>query len=292
MKACPLCGGSGKKRCQDGNYWLLKCTNCKFVYVDADDQEIEQVNFHYGDSVVQHYEEVQSGLDYLWFSRISERLTQGRSGLRVLDIGCGNGVLLRQFLKRGCICYGSDPSPWAQTCAEKYGYTMIPLIEKAQIEPSSFDIVTSTSTLEHVSRPLEHVSRIMEILKPGGIAYFTLPSYGSLPIRLHIVKGRFVVCPGHCSYFTRGTLKNLFRHESLVGQVASVRVRSYGIPEIHGIYRKLVRHKPGPVKQQNKTSPVQQQNDLMKGILVSFYYWVGTPFGFGDKLEAIVTKTQ
>jgi 2-polyprenyl-3-methyl-5-hydroxy-6-metoxy-1,4-benzoquinol methylase len=287
MKLCPICSGPGEQKSKVGDYWLLKCRDCRFVYADATDQQIEQVNFQYGEFAEHHYAEVQGGIDFLWFDRISARLTRGRSGLKVLDIGCGNGVLVRQFQKRGCVCTGSDPSPWAHTCAERYGYSLLPRIEEADIEPGSFDIITSTSALEHIGRPMEHVRRIIEILKPGGVAYFTVPNYGSLPIRLHLVTGRLVNPPGHCNYFTRGTLKNLFRHKSLNNQVAKTRVRSYGIPEIHGAYQRFT--KRGTKTAQASRSGASGRPWLKKA-LVAVYYWSGTPFGLGDKLEALVEK--
>ncbi len=287
MKPCPICGGPGRNKSKVGDCWLLKCQDCRFVYADATDQQIEQVNFQYGEFAEHHYAEVQGGMDYLWFDRISARLTRGRSGLRVLDIGCGNGVLLRQFQKRDCICTGSDPSPWARTCAERYGYALLPRIEEADIEPESFDIITSTSALEHIGRPMEHVERVFALLKPGGTAYFTVPNYGSLPIRLHLVTGRLVNPPGHCNYFTAGTLKNLFRQGGLKDQVGGTRVRSYGIPEIHGLYQRFT--KRGAKVTQLSRGAVPGRPRLKK-VLVAFYYWSGTPFGLGDKLEALVEK--
>jgi len=287
MKPCPICHGPGANHSRVGEYWLVKCRDCRFVYADATDEQIEQVNFHYDDFAERHYTEVQSGIDYLWFGRISARLTGGRSGLKVLDIGCGNGVLLRQFQKCGCVCVGSDPSPWARACAQRYGYSVLPRIEEADIQPGTFDIITSTSALEHVGRPLEHVQRIVEILKPGGLAYFTVPNYGSLPIRLHLVKGRLVNPPGHCNYFTAGTLRNLFRQKSLAQQVAQVQVHSYGIPEIHGIYQRFTKRGPKPAQ---GGEPRTSQKLWLKQLLVSVYYWSGRPFGLGDKLEATIQK--
>ena len=287
MKSCPICTGPGANKSRVGEYWLLKCRNCRFVYADATDEQIEQVNFHYDEFAEQHYREVQSGIDYLWFGRISGRLIQGRTGLRVLDIGCGNGVLLRQFQEQGCVCFGSDPSPWARVCAERYGYSLLPRIEEADIQPGTFDIITSTSALEHIGRPLEHVRRIVEILKPGGLAYFTVPNYGSLPIRLHLVQGRLVNPPGHCNYFTTGTLTNLFRQGPLAQQVANVRVHSYGIPEIHGLYQCFTRRGVQPVQGSESKAP---QRLWPKQLLVHVYYWSGRPFGLGDKLEATIQK--
>jgi SAM-dependent methyltransferase len=162
-------------------------------------------------------------------------------------------------------------------------------IEEASIEPEWFDIVTSTSTLEHIARPLEHVERIMEILKPGGVAYFTVPNYGSLPICLHLVKGRLVSPPGHCNYFTRRTLRNLFMQEGLKDQVAKITVRSYGIPEIHGVYGWFSKRK-SKATHSNESRKMRKRH--LKRALVNTYYWTGAPFGLGDKLEAWVEKAR
>lgn len=287
MKACPVCKGPGEEHRRIGDQWLVKCTRCGFVYAGATDEEIDRVNSQYGESTERHYDEIQTGLDYLWFDRISARLTRGREGLKVLDIGCGNGVLLRQFQKRGCLCFGSDPSPWARVCAERYGYTLLPRIEDADIAPGFFDVITSTSTLEHIAGPLEHVQRILEILKPGGTAYFTIPNYGSLPIRLRIVQGRLVGPPSHCNYFTTRTLKGLFRQKGLGEHVARIKVRSYGIPEIHGVYQRFSKRRAKVTREAgHKTS----QKLWPKKILAGIYYWSGSPLGLGDKLEARIEK--
>ena len=287
MKKCPICNGQGDEERRVGEYGLLKCRNCSFVYADASDEQIEQVNFNFSDSVKHHYREVQSSIDVLWFEQISKNLTQGKKGLKVLDIGCGNGILLRQFQKRGCVCFGSDPSPWAREYAEQYGYTMLPRIEQADIAPKYFDIITATSTLEHVARPLEHLKYIMAALKEGGIIYFTIPNYGSLPIRLRLVKGRLVDPPGHCNYFTAGTLRNLFVHKGIKENISRIRVSSYGIPEIHAVYRLFSKKIPISAKSSRENIP---KRTFLKRALINIYYWSGRPFGLGDKLEARIVK--
>jgi 2-polyprenyl-3-methyl-5-hydroxy-6-metoxy-1,4-benzoquinol methylase len=287
MKKCPVCNGPGENERWVGEYSLLKCRACSFVYANVSDEEIERVNFNFGDSVKCHYREVQSGIDVLWFERISTKLTQGKEGLKILDIGCGNGVLLRQFQKRGCVCFGSDPSPWAREYAEQYGYTMLGRIEQADIAPNFFDIITATSTLEHIARPLEHLKHVVAAVKEGGIIYLTVPNYGSLPIRLRLVKGRLVDPPGHCNYFTARTLRNLFMQKGLKEKISYVRVCSYGIPEIHAIYRLFSKKTPVSTKSSHDNVP---KRTLLKKALINIYYWSGTPFGFGDKLEATIVK--
>lgn len=287
MKKCPVCNGSGEQERRVEKYWLLKCSVCSFVYADVTDEEIEQVNFNFGDNVKSHYREVQSGIDALWFDRISTNLTQGKEGLKVLDIGCGNGVLLRQFQKKGCVCFGSDPSPWAQEYAEKYGYTLLRRIEETDIAPNYFDIITATSTLEHVARPLEHLKHVMAAVKEGGVIYLTVPNYGSLPIRLRLLQGRLVNPPSHCNYFTAKTLRNLFMQKELKEQLAQVRVRSYGIPEIHAVYGRFSKKLPTTA---HTSQSHKAKRAILKKALINIYYWSGIAFGLGDKLEAWIVK--
>jgi len=287
MKKCPVCNGPGEEDRQVGKYCLLKCRDCSFVYANVTDEEIEEVNFNFGDQVKCHYREVQSSIDVMWFDRISTSLTRGKGGLKVLDIGCGNGVLLRQFQKRGCVCFGSDPSPWASEYAQKYGYKLLGRIEQANIDPNFFDIITSTSTLEHVARPIEHLKHIITAVKEGGIIYLTVPNYGSLPIRLRLVKGRLVDPPGHCNYFTTKTLRNLFFQKGIKENISQVRVRSYGIPEIHAVYRLFSKRISISAKSSQENMP---KRTFLKKDLINIYYWSGAPFGLGDKLEALIIK--
>jgi len=287
IKQCPVCNGSGDEERLVGKYSLLKCRACKFIYAGVSDQEIEQVNFNFGDLVKSHYREVQSSIDALWFDRISTSLTRGKEGLKVLDIGCGNGVLLRQFQKKGCVCFGSDPSPWASEYAEQYGYTLLPRIEEAGIAPNFFDIITSTSTLEHVARPLEHLKHIMAAVKHGGVVYLTIPNYGSLPLRLRLVQGRLVNPPAHCNYFTAKALRNLFLQKGLKEEIAQVRVRSYGIPEIHAVYGWFSKKVPSTA---HTNQGHKSKRTFLKKALINIYYWSGMPLGLGDKLEALIVK--
>jgi len=164
---------------------------------------------------------------------------------------------------------------------------MLPRIEEAGIAPNFFDIITTTSTLEHVARPLEHLKHIMAAVNHGGVVYLTVPNYGSLPIRLHLVQGRLVNPPGHCNYFTAKTLRNLFMQTGLKEEIAQIRVRSYGIPEIHAVYGWFSKKTPttAHTSQSHKT-----KRTFLKKALINIYYWSGTPFGFGDKLEARIVK--
>jgi hypothetical protein len=127
----------------------------------------------------------------------------------------------------------------------------------------------------------------MAALKEDGIIYLTVPNYGSLPIRIHLVQGRLVNPPGHCNYFTAKTLRNLFRQKGLKEHVANVRVYSYGIPEIHSVYGWFSKKIPMSAKNNQENTP---KRTLLKKALINIYYWSGMPLGLGDKLEARIVK--
>ena len=127
----------------------------------------------------------------------------------------------------------------------------------------------------------------MTAVKHGGIVYLTVPNYGSLPIRFHLVQGRLVNPPGHCNYFTVRTLRNLFMQKGLKEEIAKVRVRSYGIPEIHAVYGRFSKKLPTTA---HTSQSHKAKRTILKKALIHIYYWSGTPFGLGDKLEARIVK--
>ncbi len=75
--------------------------------------------------------------------------------------------------------------------------------------------------------------------------------------------------------------------KELKEQVVEVRVRSYGIPEIHAVYGWFSKRKSGVARNNQSCKP---KGACLKKALISIYYWSGVPFALGDKLEAGIQK--
>ena len=103
------------------------------------------------------------------------------SGARVLDIGCGGGILAESMVERGAAVTGIDLSEQALAVAALHGleskrvvhYEQIAAEDLASREPASFDIVTCMEMLEHVPDPAAVVRAAAALVKPGGAVFFS-----------------------------------------------------------------------------------------------------------------------
>jgi len=102
------------------------------------------------------------------------------SGKKVLDVGCGGGILAEAMASRGAHVTGIDladkPLKVAQLhlleSGQKVDYRRIAVEELAREAPESFDVVTCMEMLEHVPDPAAVVHACAALLKPGGNAFF------------------------------------------------------------------------------------------------------------------------
>ena len=101
-------------------------------------------------------------------------------GKKVLDVGCGGGILAEAMAARGAQVTGIDladkPLKVAQLhlleSGQQVDYRRIAVEELAQQDPASFDVVTCMEMLEHVPDPAAVVHACAALLKPGGHAFF------------------------------------------------------------------------------------------------------------------------
>lgn len=111
---------------------------------------------------------------------IDERV--GLAGKRVLDVGCGGGILAESMAKRGAEVLGIDmgaaPLAVAQLHAQQTGvknisYQQIPVEQLAEQQPHSFDVVTCMEMLEHVPDPAAIIQACQRLVKADGHVFFS-----------------------------------------------------------------------------------------------------------------------
>ncbi len=102
-------------------------------------------------------------------------------GLKVIDVGCGGGILAEAMAIKGAKVTGIDLGEKALSVArlhalesgQKIDYQLISAEEMAAQNPEKYDLVTCLEMLEHVPDPASIVSACANLVKPGGRVYFS-----------------------------------------------------------------------------------------------------------------------
>ncbi|MGD1982671.1 MAG: bifunctional 2-polyprenyl-6-hydroxyphenol methylase/3-demethylubiquinol 3-O-methyltransferase UbiG [Chromatiaceae bacterium] len=105
----------------------------------------------------------------------------GLDGKRVLDVGCGGGILAEAMAQRGALVTGIDmgeaPLEVARLHLLETGvqvdYRQLTAEALAAEEPGAFDVVTCMEMLEHVPDPLSVVTACASLVRPGGKVFFS-----------------------------------------------------------------------------------------------------------------------
>jgi 2-polyprenyl-6-hydroxyphenyl methylase/3-demethylubiquinone-9 3-methyltransferase len=102
-------------------------------------------------------------------------------GKRVLDVGCGGGILSESMAAKGADVTGIDLGEKALKVAQlhsletgiKVDYRLLSVEALADEMPQSFDVVTCMEMLEHVPDPAAVIEACARLVKPGGHVFFS-----------------------------------------------------------------------------------------------------------------------
>ncbi|CAM5260082.1 bifunctional 2-polyprenyl-6-hydroxyphenol methylase/3-demethylubiquinol 3-O-methyltransferase UbiG [Rhodanobacter lindaniclasticus] len=149
---------------------------------------------------------------------VTDRL-QG-SAPRVLDVGCGGGILAEALAKHGAQVTGIDLSTLSLNVARQHAaqgglaidYREMDAAALAREAPASFDAVTCMEMLEHVPEPARVIAACAQLLKPGGTAFFSTINRNLKAFACAIVAGEYIL-----GLLPRGThsYKKLIRPDEL-----------------------------------------------------------------------------
>ena len=152
---------------------------------------------------------------------IDERVG-GLPGKRVIDIGCGGGLVAEGMARRGATVTGIDlgeaPLAVARLHAEKEGinveYLNIPAESIADERAGQYDAVTCLEMLEHVPDPASVIAACARLVKPGGQVFFSTINRNPKSFLFAIVGAEYVL-----RLLPRGTheYKKFIRPSELAG---------------------------------------------------------------------------
>jgi 2-polyprenyl-6-hydroxyphenyl methylase/3-demethylubiquinone-9 3-methyltransferase len=103
------------------------------------------------------------------------------AGKRVVDIGCGGGILSEAMAQRGAQVMGIDMGEAPLTVARLHQHASGVTVDYQQLtaeqlavqSPASFDVVTCMEMLEHVPDPGSVIQACSQLVKPGGHVFFS-----------------------------------------------------------------------------------------------------------------------
>ncbi|CAJ0741324.1 bifunctional 2-polyprenyl-6-hydroxyphenol methylase/3-demethylubiquinol 3-O-methyltransferase UbiG [Ralstonia mannitolilytica] len=123
------------------------------------------------------------------------------AGKRVVDVGCGGGILSESMARAGATVKGIDLSRKALRVADLHGleagvavdYEEIAAEALAAREPASFDVVTCMEMLEHVPDPASVVRACATLVKPGGHVFFSTIHRNAKAYLLAVIGAEYVL---------------------------------------------------------------------------------------------------
>ncbi len=123
------------------------------------------------------------------------------AGKRVVDIGCGGGILTESMAALGADVTGIDLAEKPLGVARlhlyetgvKVDYRQIAAEDLATAEPASFDVVTCLEMLEHVPDPASTVRACATLVKPDGMVFFSTINRNVKAYLLAVVGAEYVL---------------------------------------------------------------------------------------------------
>lgn len=184
---CKICDGPTALKYDLKGYNVLTCSECGFHFIDYLD-DVNAVDPHINTQALTP--EMEETITHFFHHNMERATTDvdlifkylgNRQEIKMLDVGCGGGLILHLCEKKGAEVFGIEfQDSFAAYCKKMYG---LENIYKIPLEDSfwqdnyrnSFDVITFMDVVEHVNSPLDTLRSAVNLLKPGGILLLSTP---------------------------------------------------------------------------------------------------------------------
>lgn len=171
-----------------------------------------------------------------------------RLGLRnkkILDVGCGTGLLGVELKKAGNKVYGIDISEeeLSAAAARLDGVEKLNVITEVSSLANDFDVLIFADILEHLPNPEETLKKFLPKLKSEGLVVASIPNVACYNMRFSLLGGHFnytdygILDSTHLRFFTRKTAKEFIQGAGL--DILKVEVTPFFVRSLFRLYRSI-----------------------------------------------------
>ncbi len=231
---CPSCGGGDLENRFHGSPEVLECRSCRLAFLAEFPSPAERAAYYQdeyyeegtGQRFLRPFERLVRAFRNRRARDILKRLpaaaegrgqntgrNTGRNAGRnaFLDIGCGRGLLLEAFERRGWEAVGTQLSRTAPAaCRGGSGVRILNgELPELRLDEESFRAIAIYHVLEHVDRPAEYLAETRRLLRPDGLLVVEVPDAGGPGFRFLGLRNFCLDHPNHLLFFRPGTLRRM-----------------------------------------------------------------------------------
>jgi SAM-dependent methyltransferase len=247
-RVCRACGSDDLEdiwEAMEPGFQILACHGCGTLrtWPETPDDEIGKwyPQAYYGDENVR-FNPVMEKMTHWFAIRRARGMAKGMSPGRVLDVGCGRGMMLKAFGEIGWTPKGvefSDDSAWH--ARERLG---IPVhtgpLEDIDDEDASYDLIIFWHSLEHFRRPDEALEVARRLLRAGGRLVVAVPNAESLQAKLFGRQWFHLDVPRHHHHFGTTSLRRMMEREGfLIDEVRHLNLEQNPYGALQSLMNKL-----------------------------------------------------
>lgn len=201
-----------------GRERIVRCQECGLVYVNPRLAPTPGITTYSVQEELAYFDATRTDRQ-IGNEDLLQRIVGFLSGPgRLLDVGCGDGLLLAQAQRRGWDAWGLEVSGElvARVRAE-HGLTQLfhGTLDAAAYPSAHFDAVILINVIEHLRQPSETVQEIARVTRPGGVVAVHTPNVDSLAARYRGPAWHHYEPFEHFYYFNAYTLQRLLEKSGL-----------------------------------------------------------------------------
>jgi 2-polyprenyl-3-methyl-5-hydroxy-6-metoxy-1,4-benzoquinol methylase len=228
MKICRICDSEYLHEVSDcskdyltgNNFFLYKCDKCNIILTDPIPGNLSE---YYDNNYRKYNKFTMSILSYLYKKRTNKWMKYFKNKGKVLEIGCGNGMMLNEFQINGWDVTGVERNINVSNNAElNYGIKLYTPDIFVIPDDEKYDLIILFQVLEHVDKIDPLLNKLQSLLSYKGKLIIGVPNISSWQYKFGKNYWLHLDVPRHLQHFNTNTLSTLLSRYNFNVQTTSM----------------------------------------------------------------------